>query len=147
MVYLLPAALRMNAPNVAIPRLTCSDAQRPGWLKVYFGDDISCLLHPKSTALQPLSRFGRKALRCAIVESRSGATDLVNYTPQVGMERNGLRRCGIRLTKNQCGPGERQTRPPKGRLARAAEGSGPTPCLGSPLPLLCVPLGGTGIRW
>jgi hypothetical protein len=76
MVYLLPAALRMNSLNVAIPSLTCSDAQRPGWLKVYFGDDASCLLHPKSTALQPLSRFWRKALRCTIAESRSGATDL-----------------------------------------------------------------------
>ena len=145
MVYLLPAALRMNALNVAIPRLTCSDAQRPGWLKVYFGDDGSCLLHPKPTALQPLSRLGRRALRCAVVERRSGATDLANYyPPRWGMARNGLRRCGIRLTKNQCGPGERQTRPPKGRLARAAEGSGPTPCLGSPLPLPVCTIGGYG---
>ena len=54
-VYLLPAALRINAFNVAIPRLTCSDAQRPGWLEVYFGDDISCLLYPTSIMLQPLS--------------------------------------------------------------------------------------------
>jgi hypothetical protein len=49
MVYLLPAALRMNALNVAIPRLTCSVAQRPGWLEVCFGDDGSCLLKQKST--------------------------------------------------------------------------------------------------
>ena len=46
MVDLLPAPFRMNALNVAIPRLTCSDAQRPGWLEVPFGNDISCLLHP-----------------------------------------------------------------------------------------------------
>jgi hypothetical protein len=81
MVYLLPAALRMNALNVAIPRLTCSDAQRPGWLEVYFGDDGSCLLKQKSTMPQSLSQSGRKALRCAIVDSRSGATDLAHYTP------------------------------------------------------------------
>ena len=66
-VYLLPAALRMNALNVAIPRLTCSDAQRPGWLKVYFGDDVSCLLH-------------RNALRCNRFrdsgEKRCGAQSL-----------------------------------------------------------------------
>jgi hypothetical protein len=82
MVDLLPAPFRMNALNVAIPRLTCSDAQRPGWLEVPFGNDISCLLHPTSVMLQLLSRFSPKALRCAIVERCSGATDLTHYTPQ-----------------------------------------------------------------
>jgi hypothetical protein len=128
-VDLLPAALRMNAFNVAIPRLTCSDAQRPGWLEVYLSDDISCLLHPKSIMLQPRSRFGPKALRCAIVESCSGATQLGHYTP-LGYGTKWLAPQRIRLTKNQCGPGDRRTPRPEGRCGAAAAGSGPTPPAG-----------------
>ena len=42
-VDLLAAPLSMNALNVAIPRLTCSDTQCPGWLEVYFGNGVSCV--------------------------------------------------------------------------------------------------------
>ena len=121
MVYLLPAALRMNAFNVAIPRLTCSDAQRPGWLEVYFGDDVSCLLHPKTAMLQSLSQFGPKALRCTIVEGCYGAADLAHDTP-TGYGAKWLAPLRIRLTKNQCGPGDRRGPRPKGRAWRLAAG-------------------------
>ena len=86
MVDLLPAPLSMNALNVAIPRLTCSDTQRPRWLEVYFGNGFSCLLRPKSILLQSLSRVSPKALRCKIVESCSSATDLISYPHWVWRE-------------------------------------------------------------
>ncbi len=56
-VYLLPAAFRVNAVRVPIPRLTCGDTQLTWRLERCLSDGVSSLLWPKCVMQQRISHL------------------------------------------------------------------------------------------